>query len=769
MARRLGIATIAAMLIVAVALLASWVRSGPRPTGRERPAAPDSAPTFAGRDACAECHVEQTRRWTDSHHDLAMQVADERAVLGDFDDATLTYAGTTSRFSRRDGSFVVATDGPDGTVHDYEIAYTFGVAPLQQYLVALPGGRLQALGLAWDARPAGEGGGRWRHLYPDASVTADDALHWTRTSQNWNDRCAACHSTDLRKRYDPATGRYATTWAELDVSCEACHGPGSEHAARMRAAAPPPAAGLVVRFPPRPVWTFAGGASTARAAGSPAAGTEVAACAPCHSHRSDLGGEPAAGETYLDRYEPSLLEEELYFADGQIQSEVYEYGSFVQSRMYAAGVTCSDCHDPHGLELRAEGNALCGRCHRAEVFDDPAHHGHSAGSPGARCVACHMPARTYMEVDTRHDHSFRVPRPDLSERLGVPNACQECHADRPATWAAAVLGARGASRIGTPHYGDAIAAGRRSATSAAPMLIALADDPTAPAIARATALALLARTHDPRALPALERAAAAADPLVRLGALRGLEGRDPAAVLRTAQPHLRDPRRALRLAAARTLLAVPPEARAAADGEDFRRALAEREAALAAHGDRPEALTALGHQHVALGRIADAERSLREAIRIAPHFVPAHVNLADLYRAHDRDAEAEPLLREALARTPDAAVLHHALGLLLVRRGQVPAALAALTRAAELAPDEPRYAYVLGIALHETGDDARALEVLRAARRRASGDADVLLALATISRDRGELNAARTYANALVALAPWDADAHALRDTLGGP
>jgi hypothetical protein len=187
---------------------------------------------FAGAEACAGCHAPEAERWKNSHHAKAMQKATPTNVLGDFASATLTHHGLTTTFSRDGEMFVVRTEGPDGALHDYEIAYTFGVYPLQQYLIAFPGGRYQALGIAWDSRPKDHGGQRWFPLYPGQTLRAGDSLHWTGRDQTWNYQCATCHSTDLKKNYDLATDSYATThWTDIDVACEACHGPGSRHVA----------------------------------------------------------------------------------------------------------------------------------------------------------------------------------------------------------------------------------------------------------------------------------------------------------------------------------------------------------------------------------------------------------------------------------------------------------------------------------------------------------------------------------------------------------
>ena len=359
---------------------------------------------------------------------------------------------------------MVRTDGHDGALHEYPIAYTFGVYPLQQYLIAMPRGRLRALGIAWDSRPKDQGGQRWFHLYPDQKLPAGDRLHWTGPDQTWNYQCADCHSTDLKKNYDLAANSYATGWTDVDVSCEACHGPGSRHVAWATSgdkADPkdrPDRMGLAdwLKATDHGRWEMNPETGIARRT-EKLSSNELDTCAACHSRRKVIARTPTPGEPYLASYLPVLLEPGFYYADGQIDGEVYEYGSFLQSRMHAAGVTCSDCHDPHSAKLRASGNTLCAQCHSPAKFDVAEHHQHQPGGAGAQCVNCHMPTRTYMVVDVRRDHSLRVPRPDLSVSLGTPNACTQCHAERSAQWAAErVAGWYPRGRQTTPHYGIAL-------------------------------------------------------------------------------------------------------------------------------------------------------------------------------------------------------------------------------------------------------------------------------------------------------------------------
>ena len=413
------------------------------PKGQGKTDVPVTA-QYVGSNACVSCHGKEASEWQTSQHHDAMAEATAQSVLGNFNNAKFNYAGLTSTFFKRAGKFFVNTDGRDGKLTDHEIKYTFGVYPLQQYLVEFPDGRLQALSIAWDARPKKEGGQRWFHLYADERITYDDELHWTRPSQNWNFMCADCHSTDIRKNYDSVADRFQTRWAEISVGCEACHGPGSRHlewAKSSRAGKPSEndgAKGLSARLDERRGITWSVNAASGNAVRSQPRATEreIEVCAQCHARRGQIAEGYQAGKPFLDYYRPALLTPLLYHSDGQQRSEVYNWGSFLQSKMHANGVTCSDCHNPHSGKLRAEGNVICATCHTPSKYDIAAHHHHKSHSAGAACVACHMPTTTYMVVDPRHDHSLRVPRPDLSVKFGTPNACNGCHTNRDARWAA---------------------------------------------------------------------------------------------------------------------------------------------------------------------------------------------------------------------------------------------------------------------------------------------------------------------------------------------
>ncbi len=737
-----------------LALALHFALRGPEPSPAPAPE-PAKAAQYVGGKACGECHAKEQAAWSGSQHDRAMQVASETSMLGDFSGAKFTYAGVTSTFFRRDGKYFVNTDGPDGNLADFEISHAFGVEPLQQYLVDFPGGRKQALGLAWDSRPKAAGGQRWFHLYPGQKVKAGDRLHWTSIDQNWNFQCADCHSTNLRKGFDEAANTFRTTWTDINVNCEACHGPGSAHVAWAKgpeaARARDAGKGLAVALDERRgvTWTPVAASGNAVRSKPREEAKEIEVCARCHSRRGQFTDEHAAGQPFTDGFRPALLEPGLYRPDGQMQEEVYNHGSFLQSRMNAHGVTCSDCHDPHSQKLRAPGNAVCAQCHLPARFDAQGHHHHKPGTKGAECAGCHMPTVSYMVVDPRHDHAMRIPRPDLSEKLGTPNACNDCHKDRKPAWAAQAVSKWYPERMpGFQTFAEAFAGAQRGDPAALARLASLAADRGQPAIVRASAIARLVRQPGPSTFATLEAALGDPDPLVRATAVGAFGDVEPVTRARLVERMLDDRSRLVRMEAARVLAgtAVAPAR--------LERATAEYVASLRFNADRPEAQLTLGNFAAARGDADGALAAYRKALAIDPGFSEAAVNLSDLHRARGEDDLAEEVLRAALRRDPSAAGAHHALGLALVRRKRMPEALASLSRAAALAPDDARFAYVNAVALDGAGRKAEALRALDAGLARNPNDRQLLFAAATFRAQAGDSAGGLRYARRLQALDP---------------
>jgi tetratricopeptide (TPR) repeat protein len=672
-------------IVVAGSVLAwDWYRVVP-------PAALTNA-QYVGRQTCAECHQAEHKLWLGSDHDRAMELATDDTVEADFNDTSFTYQGVTTRFFRKGKKFMVNTEGPDAEYHDYEIKYTFGVRPLQQYMVEFPDGRVQVLRESWDVENK-----RWFYVTPpdvtDERIEPGDPLHWTGIAQNWNTTCADCHSTNLHKNYDPATDTYHTTFEEIDVSCEECHGPGSVHVGLARSWLPFWDRRVGYGLPPLKNKNL---------------DVQLETCAKCHSRRYQVHEDFRPGRPFLDHYEPALLTAGLYEADGQILDEVYEYGSFLQSRMYHERVRCSDCHDPHSLQLKFTGNQLCGQCHIPAKYDTPAHHHHPIGSAGAQCVECHMPSRMYMVVDERRDHSFRDPRPDLSVALGTPNACNDCHTrgDETFQWAAdAVRKWYGDKRPETSKWAPAFAAARQAKPEGEPLLLELATRRDTPSIVRATAVDLLVNYPTDASAAARRKALHDDDPLVRLTAVRAMSSDPPEALIAELSDKLDDPIRGVRLAAAGRLAHMPLEYIADEHRSAFEKAMIEFRASQELsldHAGGHLTLASLDRQH---GRLEQAMEHLQAAIQVEPYMAGPRAELASLLHQQGgseaeirrlREQEVELMQRDAQL-APDNAQIHYQLGLLRYSLGQLDDAQTALATASKLAPQN--YDYLMALAL----------------------------------------------------------------------
>jgi len=739
---------------------------------------PATAATFVGSEACADCHQTETALWKQSQHKHAMQHASAASVLGDFDNASFDYYGVHSRFFKMDDKFFVETDGPDGSLSTFEVKYTFGIEPLQQYLIEFADGRIQALSIAWDSRPKDQGGQHWFHLYPDENIKHNDVLHWTKLNQNWNFMCAECHSTGVQKNYDAAGDRFHTTWAEVSVGCEACHGKGSRHVhwAQSRRSWWPfgkdddPLKGLAVFLNERDGVTWQHDPKTGnpqRGATPAAIRREVETCGLCHARRAQFFEDWTPGPPLSDTHQVSTLARGLYHADGQMLDEVYNYGSFKQSKMFAAGVTCSDCHEPHAAKLRVSGDGVCLQCHAANKYESRNHSHHDDIASKIECASCHMPVHTYMVIDKRHDHSLRIPRPDLSVKLGTPNACNDCHADKSAQWAADTVERwHGPIRKGFQNYAEAFQASWTNRADAAALLATVAASPTTPAIARAGALTELHGRVTPANIELARKSLRDPDPMVRIGALDMLDDLPGDRIWPIVSPLLSDSSRGVRIRAASVLASVPTANQPASDRAAFERAAAEFIAAQRLNADRPEARSTLGNFYTRRGLTSDAEAEYRAALRLSPQYPPAAINLADLLRQLGRDGDGESVLRTAIKSSAQDAGLHHALGLTLTREKRPEDALAEFRAATALEPDRSRYAYVYAVALHSSGHADEAIKVLKENLARHSDDRDTLSALVTFARDAGDIGTALEYAEQLSRIAPHDPNIARLTDDL---
>lgn len=712
---------------------------------------------------CQACHRRQAEQWTQSHHSWSMRLPEAQNVLGNFANQTFSDdAGVEVRFTRRGERFFINAQDEQGQRRDFPVAYTFGVFPLQQYLIERPGGRLQSLTVAWDSRAREDGGQRWFSLYPGQRFTPDDALHWTGRSQNWNGMCAQCHSTDLQKAYDEQQDSFATTWSELAVGCQACHGPGAAHLAwatqpKARQAHARTAAerGLAVSFSPR------------------VKGYEVEQCARCHAQQESLGGGPRPGMPLLDSAHPTLLSAGAYFADGQQQGEVFEYGSFVQSRMYAAGVTCSDCHNPHSGKLYAQGNTLCTACHNPQGnprfatlekkrYDSPAHHFHPAGSPGAQCTNCHAPSRNYMLIDARRDHSFRLPRPDLSASTGAPDACTGCHTDRTAQWASEQISQRfGPER--PAHYGPILQQARAHDPEALALTTQLITDTTRPAIIRATAVEALAEYGAP-AIEGLSQALADPQALIRSSAVRAMAGWSAEQRLQRLPALLTDPVLAVRDQVARGLADVqaqlPVEQR-----QRLQALLDDHRARLRANADLPGIRFNLASLLERQGQREQAIAQYRQVLRQDLDFTPARIALARLLLNHGQPDAALDVLDTGARRGAQSggfSDLAYALGLLQAERKQPQQAVHWLEKARAGQPRNTRLYYNLALLYSQLKQPEQARRVVLSGLEQAPRDIDLSYVAAYLSVRSGQLDLARGYLEQVLAQQPEHAEAQRL-------
>jgi tetratricopeptide (TPR) repeat protein len=674
------------ILLISAAVFADWWHTVPT----------SISPSFVGRSRCIECHQTQAEKFAGSHHDLAMDLATSETVIGDFGDTEFTHHDVVSRLYRDGDKYMIHTEGPTGEMEDFHIKYVFGVDPIQQYMVefeqASPPkegeiGRVQVLRISWDVH-----GKKWFYLPPPdvaEKLAANDDLHWTGIAQRWNNMCAECHSTNLQKNFDVQTASYHTTFSEIDVSCEACHGPGSTH--------------IDLATSNSLFWDRKQGYGLAKLKGKDPE-MQIQSCAQCHSRRRKVHPDFRPGAPFFDHYATELASPLTYFSDGQIMDEVYVHGSFLQSKMYHKGIRCTDCHDPHSVKVKFDGNKLCTSCHEhpAGKYDGPSHHHHAPNSTGAKCVECHMPETTYMELDPRRDHSLRVPRPDLSVDLGVPNACSRCHFDEEKMPAEQQVGMRqyldyvraaaddpiiqaeigrldrwsldavkkwypNSKQPATDHWSTYLQAAWDGEDDPSEALLKVVKKKSFPAFIRATALSQLTRFGDVnKHLKEVEPFLEDPHPLVRMAAASVFERLMPQIDIQlTVRPEtvqsiaddlrpkiypllklLDDPSRLVRAEAARVLSGIDHRVAGTVlygdENEKVLGALEELRVGVMENNDRAGAHAMMGNIYANLGRYDKAEEAYENALIVEPFSTGPRTNLAELmdYHMNKLDAQA---------------------------------------------------------------------------------------------------------------------------------
>jgi len=650
--------------------------------------------TFVGGKTCIQCHAKEFEQWKGSHHDRAMEYANDTTVLGNFNDTVLiAKTGITHKFYKKDHKFFVFTDGEDGEMKEYEIKYTFGFTPLQQYLVEFPGGRLQTLPLVWNSADK-----NWYHMvdsvYKNEIIDHNNWLHWTNQAQNWNGMCADCHSTNLKKGYDFKTDNYKTTWSEIDVSCEACHGPSSKH----------------LEWANLPEYSRNGFENFGLVVQTSNIDNKqyVNLCARCHTRRASLSDYNLHSKTIYNHMVPQLPVEPHYYIDGQILDEDYVYGSFTQSRMYMNDVKCNDCHEVHSGERLFEGNTLCLQCHVAEKYDTPNHHFHKnkgesgkavvsvAGvkyevGSGTECINCHMHAQYYMGVDYRNDHSFRIPRPDLSEIMGSPNACNQCHANKSNQWAQNyILDWYGKSRHF--QYGEAFTLARDGKPEALSILRRIYEDELYPEIVRSTAIEYLGQYYQDSSKELLFNAMMNINGLIRHTSVRNLVLDDEKSIQQLL-PMLYDETKAIRIECANKFMGIPVDQIPVNYKEALKQATAEYYESLKFNADFPLGKFSLANYYYNNKEYAEAEKFYLAALKQDDQLHAIKVNLAYLYNAMNKPKKAELLFKSYLESNPNDGNVLFSYGLLLSELQRYKESLDYLIRASKVQPDNARIFY----------------------------------------------------------------------------
>jgi len=704
---------------------------------------------YTGSERCQSCHEQEYADWLGSDHDRSMMKADSTSVLANFD-TVFNGDGVTSRFFMENDRFFVNTQGSDGQYQDFEVLYTFGVRPLQQYMVQFPGGRLQCLRTAWDTNKK-----VWFDLYPDTQVELDEFIHWSKGGLNWNMMCSDCHSTLVRKNFDPGKNTYNTTYSIINVSCESCHGPGQEHVRITESEE-------YKNSPVKPTYIgklYMGKATPSRQL--------VDQCARCHSLRTQHTGFYDHEGTFLDHYTPDWLRDDQYFADGQILGEDYVYGSFIQSKMYNRGVKCSDCHNSHSMKLKFDGNKLCLQCHVPDKYDTKAHHFHKIETPAAQCISCHMPGRYYMGNDFRRDHSFRVPRPDLSDKYGVPNTCNDaaCHGDKTAKWSAdAVVKWYGPTRV--KHFSDALAPGRNRTRDAVPALVDVAADTSQPALARSTAIMYLGDIATEEAYNSIVKMLKAQDPIVRSYSAKALEPYPAAAKTTQLAPLLKDEKLSVRVAALSSLVDAQRNTLSTVDQANFDKVFVDYWAGLQLRADFPAGQMEIARYYERTGNQPLAEQAYLKAITLDNRFNAARMNLANIYYGQSRFTDAETMFLKVIEQEPLFSSAYYSVGLLQAEQGNMEKAAGYLKTASELAHDNDRIFYNYGLVLQQLGRNNEAEKAFKDGLKINQVSESNLYALTSLYYNQQRMKDAQSTASRLVKISPQNKDYQQLLNTI---
>lgn len=702
---------------------------------------------YVGSDKCRSCHQPEFALFEKSDHYHAMDTVSAATVKGNFDNALFIFHGDTTLFYKNENGYFVHTTDSTGKKTDFKVEYTFGWQPLQQYLVRFTDGRIQVLPFCWDTRDKEKGGQRWFHLYNKENIPPGDELFWMGINQNWNYMCADCHTTDFNGNYDLAADKFNSTWKENRVSCESCHGPASGHMewADTKDLSVPLRGFSISLAAKQMEWKMDDTRGILMPQNVQLHDTLIETCARCHARATRFTDQYTHGASFLQSHIPAVTDTVNYYIDGQIKAEDYEYASFLQSKMYAAGVTCINCHDPHSMKVKASGNQLCSSCHKPEKYDSPAHSFHKQTSTGNQCVSCHMPTTTYMVVDNRLDHSIRIPRPDLSEKLGTPNACNKCHTDKSTAWAATNFKKWYGDKISNqPTHGELMFTVSKYIKESESALAELLQAKAYPAIIRATAMDQYGELSSPVIKKSVVAELAGKDPLLRLSAVKAIRNAPPAEFVPAITPLLKDDVAAVRFEVMNTLAPYSREL-GAEDQQVFMNLMNQYVNLQERMSHRPEGYfnRAILYQHT--GNAAQAEQLYLSGIQRFPEFIPSYSNLVDLYREAGREDEAKKMLDRGLMKQPKSGWLHYALGLWHIRQHDNQAGLDELKKAAGFEPANAQFVYGYAIGVFSMGDKNQALQLLEKFAARYGYQSLILDGLISVSADLQQAEKSAAY------------------------
>lgn len=629
---------------------------------------------FLGDQNCKECHQKEYEDWKGSHHDKAMQIADSSTVLADFKGEKFSSQGVTSHFYKKDNDFYVNTEGPDGKYHDFKVIYTFGITPLQQYIVQFPNGHYQCLRTAWDSVE-----NKWFDLYPDFKVVHSEWLHWSRGGLNWNNMCADCHSTNVRKNYDEKKHSYDTKYSIINVNCEACHGPGKQHVEDVN------------RMGDNYVDT-----GTFQMTLDTKPKELVDQCARCHMRREQYSTHFNFEGTMLDHYFPQILIDPLYYPDGQILDEVYVYGSFVQSKMYQNDVTCNNCHNSHSLKLRFDDNKLCAQCHLPEQYDTPKHHFHIENTEASQCINCHMTGRFYMGNDFRRDHSFRIPRPDLSLKYGSPNACTGCHEDKDDKWAWSEF-KKQYGEVDSIHFSEKLAPGIAHKHNAHIGLSELINDETQPEMVRASAVRAISNYNTDNLIEQYLALLNDESPLVRGTTIDVLSEVNTTEYATYFLPLLEDPKRSVRIKAfyglsGLTEMQIPEQYK-----ESYNKVKKEFFDHLETNADFVGGRTKKANYYLKMGNLQKGIEGYESALKIDITNNQVRLDLANLYYRNQDYTNAEYTFKKVIKQEPEYGPVYYSLALLYAELNRTDDAIVQMQNAMKRMPENTRVYYNLSL------------------------------------------------------------------------